>query len=72
MALDVGGLVDVPVVVTHVAPVDPAHGHDLAGAEDLALRGHAGTTTRDLVAASLRRPSDAGVGVSVVCVASLS
>ena len=26
MALDVGGLVDVPVVVAHVAPVDPAHG----------------------------------------------
>jgi hypothetical protein len=57
MALDVGGLVDVPVVVTHVAPVDPAHGHDLAGAEDLALRGHAVTTTRDLVAASLRSPA---------------
>ncbi len=45
MALDVGGLVDVPVVA-HVAPVDPAHGHDLTGAEDLALRGHARTTTR--------------------------
>jgi hypothetical protein len=53
----------VPVVVAHVAPVDPAHGHNLAGAEDLALSGHAVTTTRELVAASLRSPPDAGVGV---------
>jgi hypothetical protein len=53
MALDVGGLVGVPVVVAHVAPVDTAQGHDLAGAEDLALSGHARTTTRDLAAASV-------------------
>jgi hypothetical protein len=65
MAFDVGGLVDVPVVVAHVARVDPAHGHDLAGPEDLALRGHAVATTPDLVAASLRSPPAPG-GVSAV------
>jgi hypothetical protein len=69
MALDVGGLVDVSVVVAHVASVDPAQGHDLAGAEDLALSGHARITTRDLAAASVRSPTDAirrgPAGVSV-------
>jgi hypothetical protein len=69
MALHVGGLVDVPVVVAPVAPVDPAHGHNLAGTEDLALRGHAVATTRDLVAASLRSAPDARVGACALCAA---
>jgi hypothetical protein len=65
MALDVGGLVYVRVVLAHVAPVDPAQGYDLAGAEDLALSGHARTTTRNLAAPSVRPPSDAGCGVVI-------
>jgi hypothetical protein len=59
MALDVGGLVYVRVVLAHVAPVDPAQGYDLAGAEDLALSGHARTTTRNLAAPSVRSLSEA-------------